>query len=431
MAGVNLRETTKSWAHSVAATVTVVFLIAGTTWILLTDVLVYRLVADRALIARLETAKGWLFVGLTAALVFGVTSVSVARLARAEATIRAVVNSVADGVLILARDGTIADANPAAARMLGVQTPDELKGMGAEQFSRRFHVSYPDGRLVQPEQFISQRALQGEELPPYKLRLYPPGRPELVIVSTAAPVRLVAGGPVELAVSVIHDVTEVDGLERLREQFFSAAAHALKTPVSIIKARVHLWGSRGPSPLDPSAVAVIERQCGKISRLTENMLLLSRLRSGALRLHPEIVDCADIVEAVTREMRSASAAHGLVFKLEGRPAVFVDRESIAQVLRNLIEMAYRRAHAQTEVIVVLDESAARARLRVVYQSLSAEDALGEEDGAGFTGLGLERHLVESLVKAAGGTFRSEQDVPPFCTDWVEIPTVASGGPGQA
>jgi len=57
----------------VAAIVVLVFVIAGCAWVLLGDLLLYSIVHDRSVVARLETAKGWVFVALAAVLIYVIT----------------------------------------------------------------------------------------------------------------------------------------------------------------------------------------------------------------------------------------------------------------------------------------------------------------------------------------------------------------------
>jgi PAS domain S-box-containing protein len=408
---------TKRSAWKIAAIISLVSLVAGLLWVLLTDILLYELISDRVLIARIETAKGWGFIGLGAAWLFFLTYRAVRRLASSEATLRAVIDSIADGVLTLARDGTIASSNPAATRMLGAESAGELVGMDAEEFSRRFHVSCPDGSIVAPQDYISQRALAGEVTRSYKVRLFPPGRDEVVAVCTAAPVRPDPDASVELAVSVMHDVTELDRLEQVRDEFFSAAAHALKTPVSVIMAHIHLLSTVASSP----ALEVIERQCNKISRLTENVLVLARLRSGSLQLHPEPVACAELVEEAAHQMKPAFADRGLTVDVAARPVVFGDRARLALVVRNLVELALRRSTAPTGVGITLDQVDGRARIDVRYRPASE---LPDEDGPGYIGLNLEQEIVTALVAATNGRLYTERDAR-GSTDRLELPVMGA------
>jgi hypothetical protein len=89
--------TTPASERRVALVVVLVFVVAGSLWILLSDLLLYSVVHDRSVIARLETAKGWAFVASSALLIYAVTRRSAAQLTKAHRTIGAVVESIGDG----------------------------------------------------------------------------------------------------------------------------------------------------------------------------------------------------------------------------------------------------------------------------------------------------------------------------------------------
>src|SRR5690349_4643927 len=69
-------------AHRVAAVVTGTFVVAGLLWVFVTDALLYAFSRDPVLVARIETAKGWIFIGLTGLLLYTVTYLAAARLDR-------------------------------------------------------------------------------------------------------------------------------------------------------------------------------------------------------------------------------------------------------------------------------------------------------------------------------------------------------------
>ena len=271
-------------AHRVAATVTGVFCAAGLAWVFVTDILLYGVTRDRTLIARIETAKGWAFIGLACLLLYAVTFLSAARLDRVRRLTAAVVESIADGVLLLGHDRTIAYANPAAGRMLG-RRRKELIGMTADDFSRAFRVSLPErrdgaARPVHLAAGVRRRrtaALQGDA---------PPARRRARRSITAAGVRLEVGAPAAWVVSVIHDISASEQLERMRDQFFAAAAHSLKTPAAVIKADAQLLEPAIPARYR-SVAASIERQSDRIDRLVQNLIVLARARSQHARAAPE------------------------------------------------------------------------------------------------------------------------------------------------
>ena len=413
---VNLAERRCRWLSVIVAGL---FLTVGLLWIMFTDVLLYQLIDDPIVIARFETAKGWLFVGLTAALLYVIVKRTIRGLAYSEAVTHAIIDSIADGVLIIGPDRAIVGANPAAARMLGAESPRALIGLTPEEFARRFRVTNDAGIVVAPERYVSQRALGGEDSPTYKAHLFPPGRGELVVMSSAAPVRATPDGPVESAVSVMHDVTALDSLDRLREQFFAAAAHAFKTPVAIIKAHVFMAARNSAAP--DHSLEVLDRQCDRLARIVENLIVSGHIRSGTLRLDAELVDWGSALDAVTTEMSTASADHRLTGVPTARPVVWADRERLLQAMRSSIELAYRRARAGANVRIGLTTRDGRARFEVAYEELPLEYALEHRDGAGYTGLELEGYVVESLVHAMGGTTCSQRSDAGDRTDVIELP----------
>jgi PAS domain S-box-containing protein len=420
---ISFKQRARKRSRPIAAMVAGVFLLAGLVWTFATDVALYQLVEDRVLIARFETAKDWLFVAVGALALYLITHSATHGLARSDALNAAILNSISDGVFVVGADRKITIANPAAGRILGVERPQSLVGMGPEEFVRRFHVTNAKGEVVTPLRLVSQRALSGERPPPYKAHLHPRHHHEVVIIATGAPVRATDTGPVEASVSVMHDITVLEQLEHVRDQFFASAAHAIKTPIAVLKAQLHILDSTSDIP--HRALAIMDRQCGRLDRLADGILALVRIQSGTLRLHPTRVDIAQIVTDVGREMALASAHHPLDTKTLARPIVFGDPERIAQVLRSMLDVAYRRARPNTQVHFALAETDGHAEVSIEYVPYAPEHARGAEDGAGYTGLDVESRVVKALVEATGGRVRSKLDAEQR-TDLVELPTSSEG-----
>ena len=407
-----------------AFTIAAVFTAAGAAWILVTDVLLYGLFEEPEVIARLETAKGCVFIVLTALILYAVAQRCAARLTRAQDTISAIVDSIADGVLLLGRDRKIKHANPAAVRRLGY---DRLAGMDASEFSRRFRLTYLDGSLVPPDEFISQRVFDETGPLHYKAVVHPQNGKEFVISATAAAVRSKAGVPAEVVVSVFHDITEADQLERLRDQFFAGAAHSLKTPVAIIKANVQIL-SRFDAPQHRRAIAPIERQCERIDRLVQNLLVLARLRSQTLKLHPCETELRPLVAEVALEMGRASRQHEVRTELVASPRAFVDEERFALALCNVIDDALRTSTPGSPVTVLLTQHSQEAVIGVRRQPLPPEERTLEAHGE-YDDLGISRCVARTVISALGGALREDQESPESTT-WIRL-SVTEGSRGNS
>ena len=408
----------------VAAIVVLVFVIAGCAWVLLSDLLLYSIVHDRAVVARLETAKGFLFVALAALLIYVVTRRMTARLARATRTISAVLESIGDGVLILGPDRTIAYANPASRRMLRTDALDDLHGVGAQEFSRRFHVSYPDGRLVPPDQFVSQRVFDEAGPIRYTAVLRPPGGGEVIVSCTAAGVRSGIESSAETVVSVMHDITAVEHFNRLRDELFSTVAHALKTPIAAIKSASQV-ASGATAEQARRSTAIIERQCARIDRLVDNLLVLSRIRSGTLQLHAAEVDLSSMVTDIAEEIERFSRGHAIAVHLTARPRVRADPERLAIVLRNTIDGACRSSRADGPITVWLRTMTNdNAEIAISYQP-HPSNADEDVEEPTFDDTTVRRYVTTMIVEAHLGTI-TEQSADGDTTLRIRIPAIPEG-----
>jgi two-component system phosphate regulon sensor histidine kinase PhoR len=393
----------------IATFVTTLFVLAGTAWILFSDLVLYSFTRDETVIAHIETAKGYVFVGLAAWLLYALTRRSVGKLAEASRTVSAVVESIADGVLLLGSDRTIAYANPASIEMLRAGKLRDLQGMNAQEFSRRFRVSYLDGRMVPPDEFVSQRVFEEEGPIRYKAILWPPGGPEVVATCTAAGVRSEVGKTADIVVSVMHDITATEHLERLRDELFTAAAHTMKTPVAVIKSAAQVISVEGSAQVRRST-AMIDRQCAKLQRLIDNLLVLSRIRSGSLQLHPVEVDLGRLVEEVIRENIQVSREHLVDVRLDAHLRVHADRERIEMVLQNVLHAATRSSRPDGPVIVHLKRCGDDAEIAVSFEPTSSGDAVEPSTtDAEYDEIGVGRYVTAAIVETHGGTLAEQTD----------------------
>ena len=412
------KKTSKFSAREIASSVAAAFAVAGLLWVLVSDITLYMLASDPVLIARIETAKGWAFVAFGALLVYYITVRAASALARDRATITAVIESIADGVLLLGRDRRIKRANPAAAKMLH---SDDLVGMGAEEFSRRFRVSYPNGALLPLDKFISQRVFDEAGPLAHKVVMYPEAKgPELVISAKAAAVRMSLDEPPELVVSVMHDITDAAQFERLRDDFFAAAAHSLKTPVAVIKTNAEIV-SIGDAAMGSESAAAIKRQCERIDLLLENLLVLARVGSNTLQLYPRDVDLRSLVERVVQQQVAARSPRDVKCDLAGSPRVHADAERLALALRNLVDSAYHLSTPKSPIQVLMTQQGYDVQVGVRHTSLAA----GQPDAVlsmAYDGLGVSRLVATTIIESHGGTLRDEA-AGAETTAWVRLPVL--------
>jgi nitrogen-specific signal transduction histidine kinase len=374
------------------------------------------LVAAEGVAPRPSVAKGLLFIAASGLVLYALTGSLTRRLMHAHSLLSAVVESIGDGVLILGYDRRIAYANPAALRMLE-SSADRLIGIGADEFSRRYGVSYMNGALVRPDAFASQRAFSSQIPVRYRARLTPSPGHELVILSSASAVRAHPDEQATMVVSVLHDITDAESLERDRDQLFAATAHALKTPVTIIKANAQHLEAR-PEQRGEASVAMIRRQCDRIDRLVQNLLIVARARSRTLELHVRVLDLAPLIETALRALPDVPVRA----ELHGSVKVRGDEERLVLAVSNLIYEARRDGVRTAPSTLRLATNAWTAEVAVHAKVLAVGERTSSDTGA-YDDAKPSRCATDAIVDAHGGSFGIEEHDDERIA-WIRLPIVA-------
>lgn len=179
----------------------------------------------------------------------------------------------------------------------------------------------------------------------------------------------------------------------------------------------------------------------RLSRLTEDLLALSRADAGRFELHPTFCDLAEIARQSLRACAARAEHAGVPLRQEGAPSLPVqgDRDRLRQVADNLLDNALQHAPAGSVVRVVVEARAGMHCLRVqdFGEGLSAEDQThiferfyrvdrSRARRSGGSGLGLA--IVQAMVEAHGGRVAVDSEPGAGATFSVCLPP---GKPGRA
>jgi PAS domain S-box-containing protein len=385
-----------------------IYAVVGLAWIAFSDRLVTSLFPDPSVHARVQTVKGTFFVVVTAALLLALIRRSERRVSALGAELRATVDGMADGVFVVDERGDIVEANRAAVALVGAASKDEILGP-IVNWGRRFQVRSPDGAPLAVDRFAAVRVLAGDPSAHHDAVLRRADGRDIWVSVAATPVLRPDGRP--LAVSVLRDVSDARRLDELREEFLSTAAHEFKTPLAVVKAYAQLMSRRDAG--ERRALAVIQRQVDRLTRLLEDILEGTRLRSGEGSGRAERFDLAALARAAADRLRSSAPAHALAVEAEGPVPVVADRDRIARVLANLLENAVRFSPAGGEVRVRVESMDGQAIVSVADRGIGIPPErqgevfrryyrahAGTEHDYGGLGLGLE--VSRAVVERHGG-----------------------------
>ncbi len=230
---------------------------------------------------------------------------------------------------------------------------------------------------------------------------------------------------------------EAEAAVRARDQFVSVASHELTTPLTALRlqAQTTLRAARNAALTPEKAAAFAEnaaKQIDRLARLVADLLDLSRIQAGKLKIEPEDdVDLAAVAREVAGRYAELLAREGSELRL-GADAPVVgkwDRLRLEQVMTNLLSNAVKYGKGKPIEVSVEDLGAA-ARLVVRDQGIG----IGAEDQkrifepfqraapeSGYRGLGLGLYIVRQIVEAHRGSVRVESAPGAGATFVVELP----------
>jgi PAS domain S-box-containing protein len=424
------------WRHGGArrgspAFIAILYVSIGLVWIAFSDRALEVFVLDPAFRAQLGTIKGSAFVAVSGALLFVLIWRSEERLRRFSEELRATLDSLRDGVLVVSTHGTVVEINRSVMELTGILRKEEHL-LPVTEWALRVNLRLRDGRPVPPEQLATLRALQGERPGSYDAILRRTDGTDLPVAISASPVFDRAGRP-RLAVAVVRDTSEAHRLAQTREELLATAAHELKTPLSVIKAHAQLLLRRAdPEP----GLQVIVRQVDRLTRLLQQILDASRLRMDNVELRLERVDLGEVAAVVVSDMGPGPGGHPVTFEGRGGAWVRADRDRLTRVITALVDNALRFSptdspievrvgvHGQEAVFSVLDHGVGiptERQDRVFERYYRAHAGTPEDRG----GLGVGLDTCREIVARHGGRMWFESEPGTGSTFLFALP-LASG-----
>jgi signal transduction histidine kinase len=203
---------------------------------------------------------------------------------------------------------------------------------------------------------------------------------------------------------------------RLKDQFLATLSHELRTPLNAVLGWTRMLAQgQVESHKVPAALASIERNAHAQKQLVDDLLDVSAIVSGRLRLQPREIDLADVVQGAVDSVRLSLDARHHRLDLQVEPVRIIgDADRLRQVMWNLLSNAVKFTPDGGDIVVHVEQSGQTARVTVrdngrgiaaeflphVFEPFRQADASITRTSGGI-GLGLA--LVRHLVEAHGGT----------------------------
>ncbi len=159
---------------------------------------------------------------------------------------------------------------------------------------------------------------------------------------------------------LVNDITERKRMENLKQEFFSIAAHELKTPITTLRLltqsyrRAHSEGKN--RPLDISEVLMLDKELTRLNRLVNDIFDAERLESGKLSLHKTKVNLRDLIEDIIRQMQIIAPHHKIVYTKKRLCILSIDADRVTQVVINLVSNAIKHSPPGSKISLKLNKN---------------------------------------------------------------------------
>jgi two-component system phosphate regulon sensor histidine kinase PhoR len=233
-----------------------------------------------------------------------------------------------------------------------------------------------------------------------------------------------------------HDITRLRQLEDMRKDFVANVSHEIKTPITAIKgfAETLLGGAIDDKENASKFLQTIKNHSERLNSLVEDLLTLSRIELGDIKIEKTAVSLDDVIDTVFTTLRKKADIKGLYLRKEipeNLGEIRADRNRLTQILLNLVDNGIKFTETGGVTVIIRSEKDLISELKTQnskladFLEISVEDTgigipqkhlprLGERfyrvDSSrsrelGGTGLGLA--IVKHLVKAHGWEMKIE------------------------
>jgi signal transduction histidine kinase len=333
------------------------------------------------------------------------------------------VRSLSDGVIMFDNEKRIILINPEAAKL--ASPGKEISNL----FDLNKVFAGTDFSLLSDEVIHEGRLVRIDELK-FKNLIY-----ELFITPVRDYNNQIVGGAL-----ILHNITHIKEVDQMKTEFVSIASHQLRTPLTAIKLFTEMLVKEEVGKLNDDQKEYLDnvyQSTERMVKLVNDLLSLSRLESGRLKIEPAQLDLAKLIRELIEEVQPLAGNKKCAISFEAKGAdsaeIFIDPDLIRQVFHNLLTNAIRyskESGGKIEVKLAKDREnyifsvkddgigiAKEDQARIFEKFFRADNAVKTNtDG---TGLGL--YVCNMIVEALTGKVRFESAPGQGTTFFVELP----------
>jgi two-component system phosphate regulon sensor histidine kinase PhoR len=231
----------------------------------------------------------------------------------------------------------------------------------------------------------------------------------------------------DMADKLANDISQLKKLEHMRSEFLGNVSHELRTPIFSLQGFLEtlLDGAIDDPNVNKEFVGKAYRHAGRLNALLNDLIEISRIESGEMKMSFRYMPLGDFLRETTDEMRTQATAKNQTLKVDSgdsaQDMVYADRDRLKQVMINLLDNAikytepggtisvrtYRSGEGTAVEVTDTGSGIAPEHLPRIFERFYRVDKDRSRE-VGGTGLGLA--IVKHIVEAHGGTIRVTSSV---------------------
>jgi two-component system, OmpR family, phosphate regulon sensor histidine kinase PhoR len=341
----------------------------------------------------------------------------------------ATLDEMREGLLVVDNDMRVVASNPAAHRLFNL-AKGRLESQRLTELTRNpaIYSAFHD-------------ALKGNERSGVEIETHDPAR--RVFDLRVVPLGNSDGTTNAGAIGVFFDITQLEKLERVRQEFLSNVSHELKTPLTAILAFAETLeaGALDDHENSKRFLEIIRKNAARMQILIDDILELSAIEAGNVGVKAEDIELSPLVNDVILSLAAKASSRDITVtnQVPRDKLIFVDPRRLEQMLTNLVDNAIK-FNRDGGVVTITCETDARTRILVndtgegiptqhlerLFERFYRVDRARSRDMGG-TGLGLA--IVKHLARAHGGEVRVRSELGKGSTFEIDLPG-SNGGFGN-
>jgi PAS domain S-box-containing protein len=341
-----------------------------------------------------------------------------------EQRLQSILDTMAEGVVIVNNEGQPVYANPMAQQIMGIS---EAQFRDRAYNDAKWHNERVDGTPLPREDhpmYVVMRT--GQPVFDQEIGIVWPDREKIFISVNAAPLR--DGGIISFT-----DVTNRRKLLQQKEDFISVASHELRTPVTSLKAALQLL-DRMQGNITPEVLAKLlgqaNRSLNKLSDLITSLLNTNRISQGRFPINKTTFPIGNLLQSSCQDILS-TGSHEIIQQGDLELQVTADEQQIDQVLVNLLNNAVKYAPQSRQIIIRVEQQIKAVKITVTDHGpgIPADKVShiferyyqADRNGGELSGLGLGLYICAEIIEKHGGKIGVESTPGQGSSFWFTLP----------